>query len=181
LWQKYNVIDGDLIEKLNRISEAAKLDMAISNGNLNTSNASSLTDLDKTGVSIDDSELNKLNTSKTKLNNKRNSESDRLKKLKYFQDKLSKHQKIMNSTSASEADRSNSSKICSQLVNDIHKLTEKILNNSRSVKNKNKDLRELNEDISNKLNTNGNNINNTINTSPITKNEISQVNILNII
>lgn len=172
LWQKYNVIESDLIEKLNRISEAAKLDMAINNGNLNTSNASSLTDLDKTGMSIDDSDTKKLNNSKLN-SNKRSSETDRLKKLKYFQDKLSKHQKIMNSTTASEADRSNSSKICNQLISDIHKLTEKILNNSVSSKNKKKDTNEKSVNDKNIHNTSGNN---NINASPITKNEISQVN-----
>jgi hypothetical protein len=148
--------------------------MAISNGNLNTSNASSLTDLDKTGVSLDDSDTNKLNMSKNKMNNKRN-DSDRLKKLKYFQDKLCKHQKIMNTTTSSEADRLNSSRICSQLINDIQKLTEKILNNK--TKNKNKDTTEKGENTNKKLNTSGNNNSNTnVNTSPITKNEISQVN-----
>lgn len=140
LWQKYKIIDSDLFEKLTRISEAAKLEMAISSGslNLNTSNVSSLNDLDTSLRQMETDALRKNESREYKEKSKSNrlksklkrAESDKLKKLKHLQGKLSKHQKIINSETASQSEKANSTLISNNLIADIHKLTSKMLNSS---------------------------------------------------
>lgn len=57
LWQKYNVIDNDLIDKLNRISNTSKIDIALSEKSINSSDdkissENLLNELDKLNHSI---------------------------------------------------------------------------------------------------------------------------------
>ena len=82
LWQKYNIIDSDLIDKLNKISASAKLDLAI-NANESTQSKENET----LNVSSNDNKEQEAEKSTENTN--------LIKNLNHLQNKLKKQRKLL--------------------------------------------------------------------------------------
>ena len=140
LWQKYSIVDAELLDKLNKIAASARIDSALTEANATTQ-------------PVDAQPNHHHHKSKASKKN----DFEKLKKLKHLQEKMFKQQQGENKTSAglnsaekatsdsasasagggaeaSASEKNFLNKIDNNLINEINKITSELLNKSSKKK-----------------------------------------------